>query len=227
VARTLNPETHAIRRDSFVEAAQGLIRTRGYEQTSVQDVLDAVGASRGAFYHYFDGKAALLDAVIDRMVEDGIAHVQPVVDDPTRSAIDKLGAFFTGIADWKWEQRDLVLGLFRLWLSDDNAVVREKYRRRTAARIGPVFGRILGQGRDEGTMQVDAPESTGRVLAAVILGVQEVAIGLFIEYEAGRRTPESIEEELLAYVAAFERIAGVQAGSIAVFQRGIVRQWFG
>ena len=69
MARTLNPEVHAVRRDAFVDAAQRLIQARGYEQMSIQDVLDEVDASRGAFYHYFDSKAALLDAVVDRMIE--------------------------------------------------------------------------------------------------------------------------------------------------------------
>ena len=57
------PTAHAVRRDEFVDAAQRLIQSPGYEQMSVQDVLDELGASKGAFYHYFDSKEALLEAV--------------------------------------------------------------------------------------------------------------------------------------------------------------------
>ena len=71
MARTLNPAAHAVRRDAFVDAAQRLIQAKGYEEMSIQDVLDELGASRGAFYHYFDSKAALLEAVVERMVDDG------------------------------------------------------------------------------------------------------------------------------------------------------------
>ena len=46
---------------------------------SVQDVLDELDASRGAFYHYFDSKVALLEAVVERMVEAAIATLAPVV----------------------------------------------------------------------------------------------------------------------------------------------------
>jgi AcrR family transcriptional regulator len=67
MARTVDPATHAIRRDAFVEATQRLIALKGYEEMSVQDVLDELDASRGAFYHYFDSKVALLEAVIGRM----------------------------------------------------------------------------------------------------------------------------------------------------------------
>ena len=61
MARTLDPAAHALRRDEFVDAAQRLIQSRGYEQMSIQDVLDELGASKGAFYHYFDSKEGLLD----------------------------------------------------------------------------------------------------------------------------------------------------------------------
>ncbi len=82
MARTLNTEAHAIRREAFVDAAQRLIQAKGYDQMSIQDVLDELGASRGAFYHYFDSKTALLEAVVDRIVDAALASVAPLIDDP-------------------------------------------------------------------------------------------------------------------------------------------------
>ena len=73
MARTLDPSAHAVRRDTFLDAAQRLIQSKGYEQMSVQDVLADVGTSKGAFYHYFDSKAALLEGVVDRMVVQATA----------------------------------------------------------------------------------------------------------------------------------------------------------
>ncbi len=68
MARTLDPAAHALRRDEFVDAAQRLIAAKGYEALSIQDLLDDLGASKGAFYHYFGSKSDLLGAVVDRMV---------------------------------------------------------------------------------------------------------------------------------------------------------------
>ena len=62
MARTVDTEAHAVRREAFVDVAQRLMQTKGYEQMSIQDVLDELDASRGAFYHYFDSKTALLEA---------------------------------------------------------------------------------------------------------------------------------------------------------------------
>ena len=87
MARTLNVESHAIRRDAFLDAAQRLIQTRGYEQMSIGDILAELDASRGAFYHYFESKEALLDAVVDRMADQATTRVQPLIDDQHLTAL--------------------------------------------------------------------------------------------------------------------------------------------
>src|SRR2546430_3217796 len=68
MARTLNVAVHTVRKEAFIDAAQRLMQAKGYEQMSVQDVLDELGASRGAFYHYFDSKQALLEADLGGLV---------------------------------------------------------------------------------------------------------------------------------------------------------------
>src|SRR6266536_5298655 len=101
MARTRDPAAHALRRDEFIDAAQRLIQTRGYEQMSVQDVLDELGASKGAFYHYFDSKEALLTAVVNQMIDGALEVVTPMVDDPKLTAQQKFQGVFLGIAQFK------------------------------------------------------------------------------------------------------------------------------
>src|SRR5262249_2893957 len=145
MARTRDPVAHAVRRDAFLDSAQRLIQAKGYTQMSIQDVLDDLGASKGAFYHYFDSKAALLEGVVTRMVDVSTAAMAPVVADPGRSALEKFNAVFTGLATFKAERRELVLALMRVWLSDDNVFMREKFRRGVIARMTPLIASIIRQ----------------------------------------------------------------------------------
>ncbi len=55
------------RRSEFIAAAQNLFYSKGYESTSVNDLISVVGVSKGAFYHYFDSKQAVLEALVDDM----------------------------------------------------------------------------------------------------------------------------------------------------------------
>ena len=52
-------------RSAIVSAAWRLFRQRGYEQTTIEDIIEAAGTARGTFYHHFHGKDALLSSLSD------------------------------------------------------------------------------------------------------------------------------------------------------------------
>src|SRR2546421_10655971 len=113
--RTVNATLHTVRREAFLDVAQRLVQTKGYEAMSIQDVLDELDASKGAFYHYFDSKQALLEAVVERFADVAIADLAPVLNDPKGPALRKLERFFAGIARRKAEQKKLMLAIIQTW----------------------------------------------------------------------------------------------------------------
>jgi AcrR family transcriptional regulator len=227
MARTVDQAVYAVRRDAFVDVAQRLIASKGFEQMSIQDVLDEVGASRGAFYHYFDSKTALLDAVVDRLVRDAMTAIAPTVEDPDRPATDKLSGLFLGIASWKTERADLMLRIMEVWRSDDNAIVREKFRRGVVAVLTPLLVDIIRQGAVEGAFDVTSPEHSARVLVALLLGLNEHAGDLYVARQTGELPFEVVEGALAAYPEAIERILGARRGSLQLTDQATLRRWFG
>jgi AcrR family transcriptional regulator len=227
MARTLNATAHAVRRDTFVEAAQRLIQTKGYEQLSIADVLAETDSSKGAFYHYFDSKEALLEAVIDRITDMALADVGPVAFDPEISAVEQFGRLFTSIAGWKNARKELMLAILEVWLSNDNAVVREKLRVQAASTMSPLFARIVARGKAEGTFSIDDPVETADVIMALILGAQEAAGRLFLDCQRGRATIADAKRLFRAYQQALERILCVPAGSVRMFDDATLTLWFG
>lgn len=227
MARTLNAAAYAVRREEFLDAAQALIQTRGYEEMSIQDILDAAEASRGAFYHYFDSKAALLEAIVDRLSVSGLAAVAPVVDDPALSAIEKFTRVFSGIAQWKIERKDLMLALLRVWYSDENALVREKLRRNTLAHMTPLVARIIKQGVAEGVFTAGASDDSARVLLTLMLGAADVAGEMFFARQAGTMSFEAVRQRLTAFSVAVERLLGAPDGTVTIVDDATLGEWFG
>ncbi len=226
MARVLNPEAHAIRRDSFVEAAQRLIQTRGYEQLSIQDVLNETGASKGAFYHYFDSKQALLEAVIDRIVDQALMAVKPVVEDPDMPADEKFKSIFTTLAGWKNARKDLMLAVLEVWLSDDNSVTRERFRSVIADRLTPMLAAIARQGKADGSFDIESPDSTALVLISLIQGASETASRLFFDHQASQISFDEAMAFFRAYENAFERVLGVPPLSLPMADESVMHEWF-
>ena len=227
MARTVKTEVYMARREAFIETAQRLMQTKGYEEMSIQDVLDQLEASRGAFYHYFDSKQALLEAVIERMVEAGLGSVAPVVDDPELTALEKLKGVFSGIGQWKTERKALVLSLLQVWISDENAIVREKLRHGLAYNLVPLLSRIIEQGIGEGVFAVTRPLETAQVFLTMLLGFQEIATGLFLERQANVIGYDDVVTRFTSYTEAFERILGAPPGSVDIIDDTVMRAWFG
>jgi AcrR family transcriptional regulator len=227
MARTLDPAAHALRRDAFVDAALRLVQVKGYEQMSLQDVLDELDASKGAFYHYFDSRAALLEAVVERMVDAATATLAPVVDDPDLPALWKLEGIFSGITRWKTDRKDLIMSITRVWLSDENVLVREKSRQRTTIRLTPLLAAVVRQGIAEGVFSASSADHAAAVLVALVLGLNEAATRLYLARQSGAVSFEEAERAIAAYTEAFERILGLPPGSWPGPDDETLRYWFG
>jgi AcrR family transcriptional regulator len=226
MARTVDTEAHAVRREAFVDTALRLMQAKGYEPMSIQDVLDETGASRGAFYHYFDSKTALLEAVVTRVVDTALASVQPLVDDPSLAAVPKLEGLFGGIAQWKMERTELMLALTRVWLSDENTLMRDKMWQHLMARLAPPLATILRQGDDEGVFAVTSPGDTARVLVALLHGLNDLAVRTFVGREPGGVALTEARMMVSAYVEAMERILGVPAGTLDLVPQSALEEWY-
>jgi AcrR family transcriptional regulator len=74
-------------RKELIAAARRLFVEHGYEATSVQDVLEETGVSRGALYHHFAGKEELFTAVLEQAEAEVIERVAAAAqgDDPLAS----------------------------------------------------------------------------------------------------------------------------------------------
>jgi AcrR family transcriptional regulator len=227
MARTVNATLHTIRRDAFLDVAQRLVQTKGYEAMSIQDVLDELEASKGAFYHYFDSKQALLEAVVERFADDALATLAPVLRDPHLPAVRKLESIFAGIARWKADRKELVLAIIEVWNSDGNAIVRQKLRRVTERIMVPLLSAVIEQGIDEGVFNAVSPTDTARVLVSLMEGFQQQATDLFIARQAGTVTFEGVQRSVAANTEAFERILGVPKGSLTLTDEPTLRFWFG
>ncbi|MGG3160611.1 helix-turn-helix domain-containing protein [Geobacillus stearothermophilus] len=91
------------RRVRFIETAMKLFAEKGYHATSIQDLVEAWGISKGAFYHHFASKEELLLEVLryysEKMVADFTASGG---DGPEKERfVRQLAAHFSHIREYK------------------------------------------------------------------------------------------------------------------------------
>lgn len=226
MARIVNQEEYDLKRSEILDAAQMLTYTKGYEQMSIQDVLEEVHISKGAFYHYFDSKLALLDAIIERMSVQMVDLLSPIIADPDLTAIEKLQQFFSVATRWKTDRKDYLITLVRAWYTDDNAVFRLKVKTMLVPFIGPMVTPILTQGVEEGVFDTLYPAQMSEIIFSLLLSLGEVMVPMMLNPELDYKDLEAIDGLVAGYEDAIERILGAEPGSLPLFDTAILREWF-
>lgn len=224
MARPFNEQEFQRRRDQILDAALHLIYTKGYAQMTIQDILDQLRISKGAFYHYFDSKQAVMEALVERMFREVQALVQPLLADPQVPALEKLHRFFGTISRWKLERKEFVWGLLQAWYSDDNALMRYQVQMNTVDRVAEMLSMIIAQGVQEGVMHPVDQRQAGRVVLHLIQGMNEgLAVDLLTPQ--ARRDNERMAASVAAFTQAIERVLGTAPGSICLLDEATLQEW--
>jgi len=155
VARPVKPEEFAAKRGEILDTAQRLVLTKGFQQMSVRDILDELQISSGAFHHYFSSRGALLDALIERIQGAVAAEMLPLVNDPQRTALEKLQGFFDRLDQLRAAQQATITAVAPFWYTDDNAVVRLSVQEAVVKQRAPLLTQIVHKGLREGMFTSD------------------------------------------------------------------------
>lgn len=214
MARTLDENQHAAKRDDILDAAEQVLHAKGYGELTVQDMLEACGISKGAFYHYFESKDGVVDAILDRMAQRAEARLQPIVADPSLSAVEKVQRYLAASGSWKSENRPLILAALETWYSDQNAWVRQKFALHSRRRTVPMLAALIRQGLSEGVFTTRHPDEVAGFLATLGIGVGDEVAAILTSGTSRQAMATRLESVIEAYLDTLARLLGVPFESL-------------
>ncbi len=216
---------HSERRAEILASATKMVYTKGFDQMTIQDILDDLGISKGAFYHYFDSKQSLLTAMIDGMTDQAVQVLTPIVEDSSLDAVTKMNRYFSQAANWKVAQKAFFLSLMRVWYDDDNIIVRNKVIHAMLGSIGPMVAAIIRQGVAEGSMNASHPDQAAEIILGIMANLGEYGTSKIVWLDLKLEDFPRIEQTAAAYNDAMERIIGLPPGSVKVVNTEALKDW--
>ena len=231
MARVIKEQEHLARRNEILDSAMRILYSKGFDQMTIQDILDDLKISKGAFYHYFDSKADIQQALIERMVNEGVGPMlEGIASNPDLTALEKLHRYFDASASWKSARKELMLSLLAVWYSDDNAVFRQKMFDFALRQITPILGRIVRQGVQEGVFNTPYPEQFSQMIVYIMQGLSENIIELLMKADQIQQDDPCLLKTLADFSAAasdaIERVLGAPPGTIHVVEPEMLKTWF-
>lgn len=77
-------------KEKITEQSVRLFEQKGFSETSIQDIVDSLGVTKGTFYYYFSSKEELLLDIHLRYIDGLLKHQEEILQDSTRSCKQKL-----------------------------------------------------------------------------------------------------------------------------------------
>lgn len=154
---TLTPEA---RRLQILDVASKLFETRGFAETSVDEIVRTAGVAKGTFYYYYRTKQDVLGALASRIVAGLADEYREVADDPHLKPLDKLAAIF---ALQTQPQAARAIGdLHR----PENRELHERNNVEIVKMLGPIVAGVVEQGCREGVFEIEEPLATVQFILA-------------------------------------------------------------
>ncbi|EPY14123.1 TetR/AcrR family transcriptional regulator [Paenibacillus alvei A6-6i-x] len=77
-------------KDKIIRHSIALFESKGFSETSIQDIVDTLGVTKGTFYYYFTSKEQLLTHIHLQYIDYLLAEQQTIFERPDRSCQEKL-----------------------------------------------------------------------------------------------------------------------------------------
>jgi AcrR family transcriptional regulator len=205
-----------VRRAELIDCAQGLFLSRGYERTTVNDVIAATGLSKGAFYHHFRAKEDLLEAIAERFAKVSLAFIDALMADPSLDAVQRINRLLALGREWKREHIAELKAMFTTLLKPENAVLYHRIVEAAFAVLASALAGIIAQGQAEGVLDAAGDPRTA---ADTLLWLSNGRRRLVIEALALAETDleaaiRLITDRVRAEEAVAERVLALPAGTL-------------
>mgnify|MGYP001003285999 FL=1 len=192
------------KKEQILDMSFSLFLEKGYDNTSISDILSKLDIARGTLYYHFESKEAIMDAIIERTAKKIVEEAKGIVLQKGLSVHEKIFLLFYESSMRRLSGGELMIDYLN---QPQNALFHEKSNRAFIQKISPILGDIISEGVKEGIFDNAFPYESAELILAMIMGFMDVP------YEnTDANDPERRMESLLYNM---ERMLGAKEGSFA------------
>lgn len=210
-----------LRKKEFITTAIKIFTVKGYEKTSINDILKEMKITKGAFYYYFASKEALLNEIVNNLVDDIEITVQKIAARNDLSTFDKLERIFYATNQYRKNNQSAYLQLYELQKKDENAFIARKFLQKALAVTLEQMQVIINQGVAEGIFNTANPREAAELYIRLGSLCKEKVIDTLTNSSNSndsKRQSEQIKGIITFYQETMERILGAKEGTLDFFQ---------
>lgn len=146
-------------KNKVLDAARLLFAQKGYEETTMQDIMAESGLSKGAIYHYFASKQEILSSMIEDAQEQVNTRFAEIADNNSLTVEEKI----QDIISYFIQNQNQDMLIVNRWVEKVPYALMDTIRNGDK-HIAPQIAKIIKQGIADGNFHCDYPDELAEVL---------------------------------------------------------------
>lgn len=199
--------------------------TKGYDNTSVQNIIDKVGIAKGTFYHYFKSKEELVEEITTVLAKTEADRMYKILAESDDDALTKFNLFFDMQSKWKETKIDILYAALKVLYSDENILFLKKSKEKNFIHFQPIMSLIITQGVKEGIFHTPFPESIGEMIIRISNDVSDELAHVFLNYKSYDDPLAYLEEKIRLFIHCIERLLGLESGLINMVDMKVIESF--
>lgn len=124
------------KKEQILDISLSLFLEKGYDNTSISDIVTSLDIARGTLYYHFESKEAIMDAIIEQSVKEIVERVEKMVFKKDLSVYEKIFSLFSTTSMKRKSGGDLMIDYLN---QPQNALLHEKSNSSLIQKISPLF----------------------------------------------------------------------------------------
>ncbi len=162
-------------RDKIIDAAYELFGSKGYENTSVAQIIEVAGASKGGFYHHFKSKEEILETITFNYIEMIARQYEAILKDEEMDVIEKFVESYYRLNAMKVESVKDWQKIKNLYTFKDNHILLRKMGEAFERETGKYYQKLIQQGKDQGIFTTEHPQALADLWAREVIKFQQMS----------------------------------------------------
>ncbi len=215
-----------LRRGQILDTAEALFFEQGYDRTSIQDILNRLGISKGGFYHYFDAKETVLREICERRWTAQFDRVRMELYSGRLHPIEKLNLLMRLANLFENEDAHFAALMLKICYRDRDVAIRDYRRRILIAKVTEYLSDALAEGVSQGALHTRHPQETAKLLLPLACDINDEACDLLASQPENPDRMLRVIELLNVYREGVELLSGAPYGTVVLFEAGaLVAAW--
>jgi len=183
------------RKKMLLKIAYDMFLTKGYDNTSIDEIIEKAQIAKGTYYYYFQSKEQMLEEVIDMMIDNETKMAEQIIRTDI-SVPQKIVGIITSMKPTE-EEQPIKNSLFQ----DENVLMHHKVRKKLIDTLTPLLSEVIKEGVNEGIFKCDnIPERVKMLLI--------ISDGTFNEGTFSQR-------DISVFIDMTEKLLGAENGTMS------------